>query len=326
MYQKIKIIVKPEDNLSRLDVFLTLHLESYSRSFLQKRIENGDVRIADKVCKKQGVKVKSDDYITVDIPVPEKWDIQAEDIPLHIIYEDQHIIVLNKSAGMTVHPGAGHHQGTLVNALMHHCGDKLSTINGIERPGIVHRLDKDTSGLLVVAKTDIAHQSLSRQFAEKTAGRTYRALVWFAPKEQKGKIETKINRDPKDRKRMAVSNDGRTAITKYDLLKSFTFCSLLELSLETGRTHQIRVHMKYNRTPVIGDDIYGGGKSFLNRIPIMDRKFAGHLLNGIPFFLLHARELSFVHPSTENNMHFQAEIPDYFENALEKLENREKNF
>lgn len=326
MSQKIKLIVNPEDNLSRLDVFLALHLESYSRSFLQKRIDNGDVRIADKVCNKQGFKVKSENIITVNIPDPEKWDIQAENIPLHIIYEDQHIVVINKSAGMTVHPGAGHHHGTLVNALMHHCGDKLSTINGIERPGIVHRLDKDTSGLLVVAKTDLAHQSLSRQFAEKTAGRTYRALVWFAPKELKGKIETKINRDPKDRKRMAVSKEGRTAITKYKILQSFTFCSLLELSLETGRTHQIRVHMKHNQTPVVGDETYGGGKSFLNRIPVMDRKFAGHLLNGIPFFLLHARELSIIHPLTEKNMNFQVEIPDYFQKALKKLENREKNF
>jgi 23S rRNA pseudouridine1911/1915/1917 synthase len=324
MPRNINLSISSSAHKTRLDTFLKDNFSEHSRSFWKKRIESGDILINGKIVSKSGYILKEGDSLEITIPDPERTDILPEDIPLEIIYEDEQLVVVNKPAGMPVHPGAGHHSGTLVNALLHHYGKKLSMINGIERPGIVHRLDMNTSGLLVVAKNDTAHNRLASQFAEKSAGRIYNALAWFPLEEAEGTIITNIARHSRERKKMAVRETGKEAVTYFKNSERFSFCNLLELKLGTGRTHQIRVHLQYYGHPVFGDDIYGGGMTALNHIPVMERKFARDLLKRIPSLLLHARELSFVHPVTEERMTFETPLPKYFSEALRVL--RERDF
>lgn len=295
-----------EDNFKRIDVFLSERFEELTRSAVKKLIDDGFVSLNGSEVK-AGQCVRTGDRIEVVLPDPVELSVKPENIPIEVLYEDDDFAIVNKPQGMVVHAGSGNTTGTLVNALLFRL-DKLSGINGVIRPGIVHRIDKDTSGLLVVAKNDRAHVELSRQIAEKTCRRIYNALLEGIVKEDEGRIATDIARDPSDRVRMAVvrSGTGKVAITDYKVLKrypqGYTFA---EFSLHTGRTHQIRVHAKYIGHPVVGDPVYGYKK----------QKFD---VNGQ---LLHARKLILTHPSTGREMTFEAPLPDYFcrvMNALEK--------
>lgn len=291
-----------EDMAQRLDVYLAKQFPEFSRSFLKNLIGHGNVLVNGK-CVKAGVKVKRDDLIKLEVPECEEVGIRAEDIPLDIVYQDEDIALINKPQGMVTHPAPGNYTGTLVNAVMYHIGD-LSGINGELRPGIVHRLDKDTTGLLVIAKNDAAHAVLSKQIADKEARRIYWALVYGNPKDSEGVIKTQLSRDPRDRKRMAVvRNGGREAETHYRVLERYEGYSLVECELKTGRTHQIRVHMKYIGHPVVGDPVYTKQKD----------KF------GLAGQLLHARRLLLNHPVTRKEMEFCAPLPDHFEQVLKKL-------
>lgn len=285
----------------RLDVYLTEKLNK-TRSAVKKLIADGLITVNGKT-EKAGKVVKCGDEISATLPDPVPLDLTPENLPLDIVYQDEDIAVINKAQGVTVHAGNGTHGSTLVNALLYHL-DSLSGINGVIRPGIVHRIDKDTSGLLVVAKNDAAHLSLSDQIKNKTCARIYYALVEGVVKTDKGEIETYIGRSDKNRTMMAVTDHGRKAITDYETVKRFSSYTLMRFSLKTGRTHQIRVHCKYIGHPIVGDPVYG----------YKTQKFK---LNGQ---LLHAAELAFNHPRTGERMTFTAPLPDYFEAVLKKLE------
>ncbi len=294
-----------EENCKRLDVFLSEQTEEFTRSRIKKLIEDGRVSVEGVVVKKAGAEVKKGQRVTVEIPEAAAYSVKPENIPIDIVYEDADLAVVNKAQGMTVHVGNGNEEGTLVNALLFAL-DNLSGIGGVLRPGIVHRIDKDTSGLLVVAKNDTAHVSLARQIAEKTAHRKYYALLEGNVKEEGGRIVTDIGRHPTDRLKMAVLRDGegKIAVTDYEVVArfggEFTLCRFI---LQTGRTHQIRVHAKHIGNPVVGDPVYGFKK----------QKFA---LNGQ---LLHAYELSFTHPASGERLTFNAPLPPVFEELLKKL-------
>lgn len=289
-----------KENSVRLDVFLA-EVSDFSRSHIKKLCEEGNVFIGDNPVK-QNKMLKKGDVVLVDIPDNVNLDAVPEDIPINIVYEDSDLAVIDKPQGMTVHAGNGTKGGTLVNALLFKL-DSLSGINGVIRPGIVHRIDKNTSGLLVVAKNDFAHVKLSKQLEDKTCHRIYVALLEGNVKEDSGRIQTKIGRNPKDRKKMAVTKEGREAITDYKVIKRYEGYTLCEFSLKTGRTHQIRVHSKYIGHPIVGDKEYG----------YKQQKFS---LNGQ---LLHAKTLEFIHPSTGEKVSFSSQIPDYFQNVLKKL-------
>lgn len=285
----------------RLDVYLTEKLNK-TRSAVKKLIADGLITVNGKT-EKAGKVVKCGDEISATLPDPVPLDLTPENLPLDIVYQDEDVAVINKAQGVTVHAGNGTHGSTLVNALLYHL-DSLSGINGVIRPGIVHRIDKDTSGLLVVAKNDAAHLSLSNQIKDKTCARVYYALVEGVVKTDEGEIETYIGRSDKNRTMMAVTDHGRKAITDYETVKRFSSYTLMRFSLKTGRTHQIRVHCKYIGHPIVGDPVYG----------YKTQKFK---LNGQ---LLHAAELGFNHPRTGKRMTFTAPLPDYFETVLKKLE------
>jgi 23S rRNA pseudouridine1911/1915/1917 synthase len=295
-----KFIIKEENNQLRLDKALANQTE-LSRSLLTELIHDGKVLVNGEV-KKAKYKVKTGDRIDVEIPKDEVLDIVAEDLPLEIVYEDLQVAVVNKPQGMVVHPAAGHASGTLVNALMYHIKD-LSSINGVIRPGIVHRIDKDTSGLLMVAKNDKAHESLAAQLKDKSSKRRYLAIVHGEIPNDKGTIEAPIGRNPKERKKQAVVSGGKPAITHFEVLERFLGYTLVALRLETGRTHQIRVHMNYIGHPVAGDPLYGPNKTLTP--------------NHGQF--LHAETLGFEHPTTGEFMEFQAEVPEIFAEQLKKL-------
>jgi 23S rRNA pseudouridine1911/1915/1917 synthase len=300
-----QIVIAEEEQGNRLDRVLSQHFSDMTRSALQGLIEAGNVCRDGKILKKN-YKVCLGDTISVEVPEPKEIALQPEDIPLDVIYEDADLIVINKPRGMVVHPAPGNWSGTLVNALMYHCGDSLSGINGEIRPGIVHRIDKDTSGLLVVAKNDAAHRSLAQQIAEHSALRQYYAVVIGCPKEETGTICAPIARHRTDRKKMTVDPSGREAITHYTVLERYRGFSYLTFRLETGRTHQIRVHMKYIGHPIIGDPLYG---------PKNDSwKLGGQCL--------HAGKLTLTHPTTGERMTFTATLPQYFEAVLDKLRSR----
>ena len=297
MENKIMIADKSE----RLDVFLSEKLDK-TRSAVKKLVDDGEITVGgNKV--KAGRTLKIGEEISVNIPDPVKLDLEAENIPLDIIYQDKDIAIINKPQGMTVHAGNGTHGSTLVNALLYHF-DSLSGINGVIRPGIVHRIDKDTSGLLVVAKNDAAHLSLSEQIKNKTCHRIYLALLEGTVKQNDGIIDTFIGRSDKNRTMMAVKDSGRRAVTHFKVLKRYKEFTFAEFKLETGRTHQIRVHCKYIGHPIVGDPVYGYEK----------QKFK---LNGQ---LLHAWKLELTHPSTGERMSFEAPLPDYFQAVLQKLD------
>ena len=294
-----KIIIA--DKSERLDVFLSEKLDK-TRSAVKKLVDDGEITVGgNKV--KAGRVLKIGEEISVDIPDPVKLDLEAENIPLDIIYQDKDIAIINKPQGMTVHAGNGTHGSTLVNALLYHL-DSLSGINGVIRPGIVHRIDKDTSGLLVVAKNDAAHLSLSEQIKNKTCHRIYLALLEGTVKQNDGIIDTFIGRSDKNRTMMAVKDSGRRAVTHFKVIKRYKEFTFAEFKLETGRTHQIRVHCKYIGHPIVGDPVYGYEK----------QKFK---LNGQ---LLHAWKLELTHPSTGERKSFEAPLPDYFQAVLQKLD------
>jgi 23S rRNA pseudouridine1911/1915/1917 synthase len=286
----------------RLDVFLSGEAEDYTRSYIQKLIEDG-LALVNGVAARASYKVKQGDLIRLEVPEPEGMESKAENIPLDIYYEDSDVIVINKPRGMVVHPASGNYSGTVVNALLYHCGD-LSGIGGVLRPGIVHRLDKDTSGLIMVAKNDAAHVELARQLKERLVTRIYLALVHGRVKEQTGVIDAPIGRDPKNRQKMAVVHkNARNAITNYRVLKRFDGYTYLELKLETGRTHQIRVHLSYIGHPVAGDPKYGPSR------PHFDLKGQ----------FLHAAVLGFKHPRTGACLKFEAPLPGELATVLENL-------
>lgn len=295
-------IAAPEDTGARLDAFLAGKMEK-TRSSVQKLIEEENVRLNGAPAAKNA-RLREGDRVEATEPPPEVLDVKPQNIPLDIVYEDQDLLVVNKPKGMVVHLAAGNPDGTLVNALLFHCGDSLSGINGVIRPGIVHRIDKDTSGLLIVAKNDRAHQSLAEQIAVHSFTRIYNAVVYGIVKEEEGTVSAAIGRHPTDRKRMAVlSSGGREAVTHYRVLERFPGFTLVECRLETGRTHQIRVHMAHIGHPVAGDPVYGPKKCITE-------------LQGQ---CLHARVIGFIHPATGEYLEFDSGLPPYFERFLEKL-------
>lgn len=303
---RIEIIIDDSNSGKRLDGVLASQLADMSRSFIQKLFDNGSITVNGKACNKK-TKGASGDVIVIQVPEPEHLDVEPENIPLEIVYEDDDLLVVNKPAGMVVHPAPGNYSGTLVNALMYHCGDNLSAINGVVRPGIVHRIDKDTSGLLMVAKSDRAHSGLSAQLKDHSLTRKYRAIVYNNIKEDEGTVDAPIGRDPKNRLRNTVIyENSREAVTHYRVLERFGDFTLIEAVLETGRTHQIRVHMTHIKHPLLGDDLYGPEK---NKI-------------GAQRQMLHAGVLGFIHPVTGEYIEFEAPLPEDFQKVLNKLRNR----
>ena len=296
-----KIIVD-EENI-RLDSYIAKKRKDLSRTMIQKLIEDGDV-LVNELTKKISYKANFNDEISLNVPEPEKTDLKAQNIPIDIIYEDDDIIVVNKPKGLVVHPANGNPDGTLVNAIMAICKDSLSGIGGKIRPGIVHRLDKDTSGILVVAKNDKAHINLSKQIKDRKMKKIYIALVKGVVNENEATIDMPIGRSTKDRKKMAVRKDGKQAITHFKVLKRYQNYTLLEVKIDTGRTHQIRVHMAEIGHPVVGDIVYSKGKNEF----------------GVVGQMLHAKSLEFTHPSTGKKMHLEAELPQYFKEVIEKLD------
>lgn len=301
---KESLIVEDFEQNTRLDVYLSEKLTTLSRNYIQKLIEQGQVLVNGQVKSLKKYKILQGDQIEVCIPKPESLDIEAENIPLEILYEDDDLLIVNKPQGMVVHPAPGNYRGTLVNALLYHCKD-LSSINGVIRPGIVHRIDKDTSGLLMIAKNDNAHKSLAAQLKEHSINRVYVALVHGNIKEDRGRIEAPIGRHPKDRLRMAVvERNGKRAVTHFSVLKRYGAYTLIEARLETGRTHQIRVHMSYIKHPLVGDPVYGFQREKFN-------------LQGQ---VLHAKTIGFIHPRKNTYMEFNGELPQYFIDLLKRLD------
>lgn len=288
----------------RIDKVLSEIYPEFTRSFIQKQIEDNNLKVNGKIIPAK-YKVKLNDMIEFSIPAPKQIETLAQNISIDIVYEDMDIVIVNKSQGMVVHPSAGHDDGTLVNALLHHCKGNLSGINGEIRPGIVHRIDKDTSGLLMVAKNDRAHLYLSNLLKEHNIVRKYHAVVYGVIKDDTGVIEKPIQRCQQDRKKMGISETGRFAKTEYKVLDRFRDTTYVELTLFTGRTHQIRVHMTSIGHPLVGDPVYGRKK---------------HLF-GLDKQTLHAKVLGFTHPSTLEDMYFENELPVYFKNIIDKLKN-----
>lgn len=301
-----KIVLEPEPDFAgfRIDKYIAEELSDYSRSYLSGLISNGKITVSDKPVK-ASYKLREGDIIHLSIPAPEMPEqIIPENIPLDIVYEDSDIIIVNKPQGMVVHPAAGNYSGTLVNALMYRYGEGLSTINGIIRPGIVHRIDKNTSGLLVICRNDKAHHALAEQFAVHSITRIYTAISYNYFSDDEITINKAIARDKKDRKKMAIDSSGRRAVTHVKVIERLkNNFSLINCRLETGRTHQIRVHLSSINHPILGDDVYGPKKCPFN-------------LSGQ---LLHAGTLGFIHPSTNEYIEFNSELPEYFINVLEKL-------
>lgn len=306
MEDKIIIIVEAEDAGKRLDAYIASKIDELSRNYAEILIKEGNVSVngSDSVVKKY--KVKSGDEVSVLLPEPKPLDVVAQDIPIEIVYEDGDVLVVNKPRGMVVHPSAGNYDGTLVNAIMFHCGDSLSSINGVARPGIVHRIDKDTSGLLMIAKNNLAHESLAAQLKEHTCTREYQALVYDNIRDDELTIDIPIGRDERNRLRRAVNGSNpKHAVTHVRVLERYGKYTLISAKLETGRTHQIRVHLSHIKHPLVGDTTYGPKKQLFN----------------IDGQLLHAKTLGFVHPRTGEYMEFNSELPEYFTEVLEKIGN-----
>ena len=320
MLRRVEIVVAPgQKKKERIDKFLAAQLEVASRAKVQKYIEEGLVLINGEAVR-ASYKISPHDKIVVDIPTSAPPDrAKPENIPLNIVYEDESLIVVNKRAGMVTHPGHGNWTGTLANALLYHC-NRLSTLNDPHvRPGIVHRLDKDTSGLIVSAKDDVAHASLARQFADRTIDREYWSLVWGKLNSKRGLIEAEIGRSKSDRKKFAVVEDGKFAATEYEVLKEFKFLTLVRLKLRTGRTHQIRVHLSYIGHPVFGDPTYHGRRINYGEPTPRLRQEVTLLLKIMDRQALHAKTLGFIHPLTKEHLHFDSELPDDFTEVLDRL-------
>ncbi len=306
MEELLTYLVEPQYDQVRVDKVLADIYPHFSRTKIQNMINNEDILVNNQSVK-VAYKVRTNDEISLSIYPELSTDVQAENIPLEIIYEDDDLIIINKPQGMVVHPANGHHSGTLVNALLYHFKDQLSGVNGAIRPGIVHRIDKDTSGLLMVAKNDLAHEKLAAQLKDKTAYREYIALVHGEIDHNEGEIRAPIGRNFKDRKKMAVVASGKAAVTHFTVIERFNGYTLIKCRLETGRTHQIRVHLAYINFPVVGDATYG------SKEPIA--------LNGQ---LLHAHKLALIHPTSHQMVEFSAPLPLYFEQVLATLREKGK--
>ena len=301
-----KIIVNGNEKGTRIDKFLNEKIADLSRARIQKIIEEGNVFVNESVAK-ASYKVNTNDCIIVKIEEAKEIDLEAQDIPLDIIFENNDYLIINKQKGLVVHPGNGNLDGTLVNAIMAHCKDSLSGIGGEIRPGIVHRIDKDTSGVIIVAKNDKAHINISEQIKNHEVKKTYVALVRGVIKENEATINMPIGRSKNDRIKMAVDRDGKEAITHFKVLKRFDKYTYLEVNIETGRTHQIRVHLSHIGFPIVGDDVYSNGKN-----PF-----------GVQGQRLHAQKIEFTSPTTGEKVEYEAKKPEYFEDVLKKLENGE---
>ncbi len=300
---EIVMEITPEMEGERIDKCISNYLESLSRSYIQKIIKDGKAYVNDAVVK-ANYKVKVDDKVQFEIPDCEEPDIPPQDIPLDILYEDKDILIVNKPKDMVVHPAPGHYEGTLVNAIMFHCKDELSGINGVLRPGIVHRIDKDTTGSIIICKNDEAHRKIAQQLKDHSITRKYRAIVYGRIMEEEGTVNAPIGRHPTDRKKMAINEkNGKPAVTHYKVLERFDKYTYIECQLETGRTHQIRVHMTSIGHPLLGDEVYGNAKC--------------------PFKLegqtLHAMTIGFIHPTTGEYVEYEAPLPEYFEHLLQIL-------
>ncbi len=311
------IVVPAGEHRKRIDVYLPRRIENATRSKVQQAIEAGMVLVNGKTVK-SSYQLNPDDTIDITFPRPPRPDALAENIPLDIVYEDKSLLVVNKPAGMVTHPAYSHYSGTLVNALLFHCNN-LSKINTELRPGIVHRLDKDTTGLMVIAKTDAVHAFLAEQFSKRTIDREYWAIVWGHFKARKGTIEASLGRSKRDRKKVAVTEDGKSAITEYEVLKEFDFLSLLRLHLKTGRTHQIRVHLAHIGHPVFGDPTYNGRSNTWNGLEGKKAQRAANLLKLISRQALHAKTIGFIHPSTKEFIKFDSELPEDMKSVLSDL-------
>ena len=302
MSETVELTAPAESAGARIDKYISDNIAELTRSAVQGLIAGGNV-LTDGRPVSKNYKLRGGETITVELPEPQPMDAEPEDIPLDIVYEDADLLVVNKPKGMVVHPAHGNYTGTLVNALLHHCGDSLSGINGVIRPGIVHRIDKNTSGLLIVAKNDSSHLHLAEQIKVHSFTREYEAVAAGHFRETEGTIDAPIGRHKTDRKKMCVTQENsRNAVTHYTVLKQYAGYAHVRLRLETGRTHQIRVHLAYIGHPVLGDDVYG--KPY----------------KGIEGQCLHARKIGFIHPSTGEYMEFTSELPDYFRTVLNKLE------
>lgn len=309
----------------RIDKYISNFIENASRTKVQKAIDLGYVTVNGELVKSNYL-VKPEDEIEIELEYPDKQDVVPENIPLDIVFEDEYLMIINKPPGMVVHPAYKNYSGTLVNAVMYYAlqkNDSLSSLNGFERAGIVHRLDKDTSGLIVVAKDEVTHRKLSEQFFHHTIKREYNALVWGKLKKKKGEILNKLGRDKRDRKKVAVLKDddisGKTAITNYEVLAEYDFLSLVKLNLKTGRTHQIRVHLANLGHPVFGDETYGGRDPHSVNLTSNMKAQIRNLLEVMPRQALHARLLGFIHPHTKDEILLESELPEDMKNIILKL-------
>ena len=297
-----EFLVLDEEEGDRLDVYLSSQLGDMSRSYIQKIIKDKKVKVNGKEEKAKYL-VKEDDEIKIEIPAPKLLEVVPQDIPIDIVYEDDDVLIVNKPQDMVVHPAPGNYEGTLVNAILYHCKDKLSSINGVIRPGSVHRIDKDTSGLLMIAKNNNAHNSLAEQLKDHSITREYEFICHGVVKEDKITVNKPIGRNPKDRLKMAVVNDGKHAVTHFEVIERYDNFTHMKARLETGRTHQIRVHALSINHPLLGDPIYGPKNTKFN-------------LKGQT---LHARKIGFIHPTTNEYIEFNSDLPEYFTNIINKI-------
>jgi 23S rRNA pseudouridine1911/1915/1917 synthase len=318
MSHLVEIVVPPGKKKERLDVYITGHVENATRNKVQQAIRAGTVLVNGETVR-PSYAVMPDDVIQITLPRPPPSEALPEDIPLDVLYEDDDLIVVNKPAGMVTHPAYGNYTGTLVNALLHHCGMPGAGGDPI-RPGIVHRLDKETSGVMVAAKNEASHAKLARQFAARTIRREYQAVVWGRFVESTGLIEANLGRSKSDRKKMAVVDGGKSAATEYTVLKQFPWLALLRLKLRTGRTHQIRVHLAHIHHPVFGDPTYNGRRIVWGSGEAAQKAAVQHLLALMPRQALHARTIGFVHPSTGQEMFFDTPLPADIRALLDALE------
>ena len=315
----MNFIVNEEKNGERLDKFLVGAMENVSRTDVQKLIDAGEVKVGGSTVSKN-FRVETGMTVVVEKMIEmESSTLEPEDIPLDIVYEDEDIVVINKPRNLVVHPGSGVSKGTLAAALLHHFKENLSTVNGPLRPGIVHRLDKDTPGLMVVAKNDAAHRHLAHQLETRTLHRTYNALVWGCPRDLEGTIDAPIGRNPKNRLKMAVVKGGKESRTHYTAKQFFAIATLLELQLESGRTHQIRVHTRYTGHPVVGDPLYDGREESLNRVPPLMKPVAEKVLEIAPAQLLQAVKIELIHPRTNKKLTFKVPMEEPFAKVLKLL-------
>lgn len=321
LYEHHRIVVDKGQEPLRIDKFLMDRIANATRTKIQNAIEAEAVLVNEKPVK-SSYKIKPSDLITISLPEPPRDDVvNPENIPLDIVYEDEELLVVNKPAGMVVHPAYNNWSGTLVNALTYHFQNLPTTRNGAGRPGLIHRIDKDTSGLLVIAKTELAMAHLARQFFDHTIERTYQAIVWGEPEPTTGTINVNIGRNPKDRKVMIAFPEGdmgKTAITHYKIIKPYRYVSLIECKLETGRTHQIRAHMKYIGHPIFNDVTYGGDKILKGTTFTKYKQFIDNCFKIVPRQALHARSLGFIHPTSKEFLYFECDFPEDMKAVLEK--------